>query len=427
VSPRRLLHLIRLSLQSVFLHRLRSTLTMLGIVLGVGSVIVMLAVGEAARFEAVRQIQELGASNVIVRSVKPLEKKHSPGDDDSLILNYGLTKADMQRIAETIPTVVSVTPVREFPMDVRYHDRKIEARMVSVRPDFEGLNRLRLARGRFITGRDNEEFANVVVLGADVAERLFPVEDPVGKSVRITEQQYFRVVGVTERKAATTGTGTSVGGQDYNRDVYVPFETDRARFGPTLIQFKSGNVKLEKIEISQLTVVVDRMENVKKTAEVIGLTLDQYHPDKDTELTVPLDLIEQAERAQRVFTMVLGAIAGISLLVGGIGVMNIMLATVTERTREIGIRRALGAKRRDIAWQFLVETLTLSSAGGLLGVGVGVALALLVTNRFGFPTILRTWSVLLAFGVSLVVGLVFGTYPAYRAAQLDPIEALRHE
>jgi putative ABC transport system permease protein len=426
MSLRRLLHLVRLSLQSVLLHRLRSTLTMLGIVLGVASVIVMLAVGEAARYEAVRQIQELGAANIIVRSVKPLEQKRT-GDDDSLLLTYGLTNADRARISETIPTVVSVTPVREFPMDVRYHDRKVEARVVSVLPNYQGLNRLGLARGRFITGRDNDEFENVVVLGAEIAERLFPVEDPIGKSVRIAENNYFRVVGVTERRAITTGTGTSIGGQDYNRDVYVPFETDRVRFGPVLTQFKSGTIKLEKIEISQLTVVVDRLEHVKKTAEVIRLTLDQYHPDKDTELTVPLDLIEQAERAQRVFTLVLAAIAGISLVVGGIGIMNIMLATVTERTREIGIRRALGAKRRDIAWQFLVETLTLSSAGGLLGVGAGVTLALLVTYRFGFPTILRAWSVLLAFGVSLAVGLVFGTYPAYRAARLDPIEALRHE
>ncbi len=426
MTPRRLLHLVRLSLQSVFLHRLRSTLTMLGIVLGVASVIVMLAVGEAARFEAVRQIEELGAANVIVRSVKPLEQKRKT-DDDSLVLTYGLTNADMQRIAQTIPTVVSVVPVREFPMDVRYYDRNVEARVVSVLPGYQGLNRLRLARGRFITDRDNEEFENVAVLGAEVAERLFPVEDPVGKSVRIAENHYYRVVGVTQRKAVTTGTGSGVGGQDYNRDVYIPFETDRVRFGPVLTQFKSGTIKLEKIEISQLTVVVDRMEDVKKTAEVVRLTIDQYHPDKDTELTVPLDLIEQAEKAQRVFTLVLGAIAGISLVVGGIGIMNIMLATVTERTREIGVRRALGAKRRDIAWQFLVETLTLSSAGGLLGVGTGVGVALLVTYRFGFPTILRPWSVLLAFGVSLVVGLVFGTYPAYRAARLDPIEALRHE
>jgi len=422
VSFRRFLHLVRLSLQSVLLHRLRSTLTTLGIVLGVGSVIVMLAVGEAARYEAVRQIQELGASNIIVRSIKPLEKKKTD-DEDTLLLTYGLTAADRERISHTIPTVVSVTPVREFPMDVRFQDRKIEARVVSVTPPYLALNRLRVMRGRFITDRDNEAFENVVVLGEEIAARLFPVEDPIGKSISIAENHYYRVVGISDHKAVITGPG----GQDYNRDVYIPFETDRVRFGSELTQFKSGSIKFEKIEISQLTVVIDDMGHVKKTANIIQSTLDQFHPDKDTEMTVPLDLIERAEKAQQVFTLVLAAIAGISLIVGGIGIMNIMLATVTERTREIGIRRALGAKRRDIAWQFLVETLTLTSVGGLLGVGVGIALALTVTMRFGFPTILRPWSIGLAFAVSLVTGLVFGIYPAYRAAGLQPIEALRHE
>ena len=424
MSRHRFLHLLRLSLHSVFRHRLRSTLTMLGIVLGVGSVIVMLAVGEAARYEAVRQIQELGAANIIVRSVKPMEQKHH--NDDSLLLTYGLTNGDRERIGHTIPTVVSVTPVREFPMDVRFQDHKVEARVVSVQAGYQALNRLRLARGRFITDRDNAEFENVAVLGAETAERLFPVGDPVGHSVRIAENHYYRVVGVTERKAIATGAGAAVG-QDYNRDVYIPFETDRVRFGPVLTQFKTGTIKLERLEISQLTVVVDHMDHVKKTADVIRLTLDQYHPDKDTELVVPLDLIEQAERAQRLFTYILGAIAGISLLVGGIGIMNIMLATVTERTREIGIRRALGAKRRDVAWQFLVETVTLSSVGGLVGIGLGVLLSYLVSHSFGFPAILRVWAVALAFTVSVAVGLVFGTYPAYSAARLDPIEALRHE
>ncbi|MGH9678300.1 MAG: ABC transporter permease, partial [Candidatus Acidiferrum sp.] len=310
---------------------------------------------------------------------------------------------------------------------VRYHDHKVEARVVSVPPSYQTLNHLRIARGRFISDTDNTEYENVVVLGAETAEKLFPVEDAIGKSIRIAENQYYRVVGVTESKANTTGTGTSLGGQDFNRTVFIPFQTDRVRFGPVLTHFKSGSYTAEKIDVSQLTVVVDKMEHVKKTAELIQLTLDQFHQDKDTELTVPLDLIEQAEKAQRIFTLVLALIASISLVVGGIGIMNIMLATVTERTREIGIRRALGAKRRDISMQFLVETLTLTSAGGILGIGAGIGFAFLLTYYFGFPTILRSWSIFLAFGVSLMVGLVFGTYPAMRAARLDPIQALRHE
>jgi putative ABC transport system permease protein len=319
-----------------------------------------------------------------------------------------------------------VTPQREFRKDVRHGDKKLEARVVSVMPAFQTMNGLKIARGRFLTAMDNERFDNVIVLGAETAELLFPLEDAVGRAVCIDETSYYRVVGVTERRAASGNVGAGMAGQNYNRDVYIPFATDRVRNGTLLFSWKTGSASAERLEVSQLTVEVDRMENVKQTAELIRGTLEQFHQRQDYEITVPLDLLERAERAQRVFTLVLGAIASISLLVGGIGIMNIMLATVTERTREIGLRRALGAKRRDIAWQFLVETLTLSCTGGLLGVGLGLGLSVVMTSFFEFPTILRAWSTLVAFGVSVVVGLVFGTYPAMRAARMDPIEALRH-
>jgi putative ABC transport system permease protein len=424
MSPDRLLQLIRLSLNSLVLHRLRSTLTMLGIVLGVASVIVMLSIGEAARYEAVQQIQQLGATNIIVRSVKPPDDGKAPADQ--WILTYGITRADAERLAVTLPTVRTVMSQREFRKDLRHGDKKLEARVVSVQPGFQAMNGLKMARGRFLSQTDNDRFENVAVLAADTAEVLFPLEDPVGRSVCVDEMTYYRIVGVTERRAASGNVGSSLGGQEYNRDVYIPFDTDRIRNGTLLFYFKSGTRTVERLEVSQLTIEVDEMDNVQRTAELIRGTLEQYHPRKDYEITVPLDLLERAERAQRVFTLVLGAIASISLIVGGIGIMNIMLATVTERTREIGLRRALGAKKRDIAWQFLVETLTLSSLGGLIGVALGLGLTIVVTHFFGFPTIVHVWSTLLAFGVSLVVGLIFGTYPALRAARMDPIEALRH-
>jgi len=425
MSTHRLFHLVRLSLHSLIVNKLRSILTMLGIVLGVASVIVMLAIGEAARFEAVQQIQQLGATNIIVRSAKP----PSDGKEaaDQYILTYGLTRADLARITDTIPTVQAVTPQREFRKDIRHEGQKLEARVVAVLPGYQAMNGLKIARGRFLTQTDNDRFENVAVLAAETAEELFPLEDPLGRSVCIADGYYYRVIGVTERRAATGNIGSSLASQSYNRDVYIPFETDRVRYGDLLVYFKTGTTTAERLEISQLTVEVARMEAVQRTAELIRGTLDQFHTRKDYEITVPLDLLERAEKAQQVFTLVLGAIGSISLVVGGIGIMNIMLATVTERTREIGIRRALGAKRRDIAWQFLVETMTLSSMGGFLGIGLGLGLSTLVAHFFALPTILQAWSTLLAFAVSLMVGLIFGTYPALRAARMDPIEALRHE
>jgi putative ABC transport system permease protein len=424
MSTHRLFHLVRLSLHSLVVNKLRSVLTMLGIVLGVASVIVMLAIGEAARFEAVQQIQQLGATNIIVRSVKP----PNDGKDaaDAYILTYGLTRADLARIAETIPTVQAVTPQREFRKDLRHEAQKIEARVVSVMPSYQAMNKLKMARGRFLSQTDNDRFENVMVLGAEAAEELFPLEDPLGRSVCVDDGYYYRVVGVTERRAATANIGSSVAGQSYNRDAYIPFETDHFRNGDLLAYFKVGTTTVERLQISQLTVEVTQMATVKRTAELIRGTLEQFHPRLDYEITVPLDLLERAEKTQQIFTLVLGAIGSISLVVGGIGIMNIMLATVTERTREIGIRRALGAKRRDIAWQFLVETMTLSSMGGLIGAALGIGLANVVASIFTLPTILQPWSILLAIAVSVLVGLVFGTYPARRAARMDPIEALRH-
>jgi putative ABC transport system permease protein len=421
----RFVHILRIGLKSIGVHVLRSALTVVSIVLGVASVIVMLAVGEGARFRAIQQIKDLGASNIIVRSVKPIEDPKQRQQEG--ILTYGLTHRDLERIRETVPTIVSVTPMREFRKDFRALDRNFEGRVVSVMPNYLETNGLKIAQGRFITDLDNETYANVAVLGGETAELLFPVDDPLGKSVRVGENHFYRVIGVMEKRSASAGIGGSLSAQDYNRDVYIPFNTDQVRFGAIVFYAKAGTYQFEKLEISQITIAVDTMEHVRKTATIVQCLLDQFHPQKDVSLTVPLDLLQKAEETQRLFTMVLGAIASISLIVGGIGIMNIMLATVTERTREIGIRRALGAKRRDIAAQFLAESMLLSSTGGLIGIGLGVLLSILVAKKSGMPTIIQPWSPIVAFTVSVGVGLIFGTYPARRAAHMDPIEALRHQ
>jgi putative ABC transport system permease protein len=427
VNLPRLKHAIQLGVRSLGGHRLRSILTALGIILGVASVIVMLAVGEAARSEALRQLEDLGANTILIRSVKPQDQPDSKAGVD--MLAFGLTDADLVRIRTTIPTVVSAMPARESRRVVRSRDRKLDARLLGVTPDFFAQHNLVIANGRPIASTDETNYDNVAVLGAAAADALFPGQDPVGKSISIDELEGAReysVIGVTEPKTLA-GASEAGANADLNRVVFIPFATDRARFGRELVTARTGSFQIEKLEISQITVTVARTEDVKKTALAIESLLSQYHPRNDVTVFVPLELLQKAEQTQRLFTIVLGAIAGVSLVVGGIGIMNIMLATVTERTKEIGIRRALGAKQRDIAAQFLVETVILSCGGGALGVIVGIGIAYLLTWAADLPVIIRLWSPIVAFGVSVLVGLISGIYPAKRAALLDPIEALRHE
>jgi putative ABC transport system permease protein len=418
-------HVVRVGLRALAAHRLRSMLTALGIVLGVASVIVMLAVGEAARYEALKQLEDLGANTILLRSMKPAEDNSERKGAD--LFAYGLTYADLGRIRDTIPTVTSATPTREFRKTIRHRELKLEVRLVSVNPVFFKQNNIKVSRGRAIEDADEEKLDNVAVIGASAADALFPAEDPVGKTVGVDglgDQITFTIVGVTEDKKLAAGT---LGGGDaeFARVLFIPFATDRARIGRELVTFKNG-YNIERLDMSQITVTVDTLENVPRTAQVLQALIDQYHPQKDVQAFVPLELLRKAEETQRLFTLILGAIAGISLVVGGIGIMNIMLATVTERTREIGIRRALGAKQRDIATQFLIETLVLSCGGGLIGIALGMGLAYGLTELFGVPTLVRSWSPMVAFSTSVLVGLLSGLYPARRAARLDPIEALRH-
>jgi putative ABC transport system permease protein len=420
---------ITLALRNLTLHKLRVLLTILGLIFGVSSVIAMLAIAEGASAEAQRQIAELGAKNIIVRSTKPLDEVNPSknNNNDSFIFKFGLTYKDFDRILETIPTVTGATPLREFRKPLRHLDQEIEGRVVGVNPDFLRLTNQHMAQGRFISDSDLFYLANVVVIGAEVSEKLFPYGDPIDKTIRIGENHFYRIVGLTEQKASSAGTGSSLAAQDFNKDVYIPLTTDRARFGEIISTEKQGSFTAERIELSQVTVAVDSMDNVKRTALAIDSMLRQFHPKQDFAITVPLELLEKAEATKRIFNLVLGAIASISLLVGGIGIMNIMLATVTERTREIGIRRALGAKRRDIIHQFLIETAVMSGSGGIIGVALGLSVPPVVAQFSGIPVVISPWSPVVAFMIAVATGIIFGVYPARRAAYLDPVEALRSE
>jgi putative ABC transport system permease protein len=420
---------IILALRNLTLHKLRVFLTVIGLIFGVASVIAMLAIAEGASLEAQRQIAELGATNIIIRSSKPIDDVNpsKQQDNDSVISRYGITYKDFERILRTLPTVVGAAPLREFRRSVRHLEYEIESRIAGVNPEFLKLTNQRIARGRFFTDIDLYYGANVAVIGDEAAEKLFPFGNPVGQAIRIGEDHFYRIVGVTAHKAASAGTGGSLAAQDFNKDVYIPLTADRARFGEILTNEKPGTWTAEKIELSQVTVTVDAMENVKRTAEAVESMLKQFHPKKDYTITIPLELLEKAEATKRIFNLVLGSIASISLLVGGIGIMNIMLATVSERTREIGIRRALGARRRDIVEQFLIECTVMSSSGGIIGVLLGIAVPPMVSHLSGMPVVIRPWSPAIAFLIALSIGVIFGVYPARRAAMLDPVEALRTE
>ncbi len=431
----------QLGIKSLLLHPLRSLLTVLGIFIGVASVIWLLAIGEGISAKAQEQIESLGANNIIVRSIKP----PNVALEGSRTVVYGLTRDDYDRIKETIPTVDEVIPIREIRRRFKYADREVDGRLVGCTPEYAEVTRLHVERGRFLTDVDLREKQNHCVLAAEVADDLFRYEDPIGRAIHV-DSDYYVVVGVMKSRAPSAGIGGSLAAQEFDADVYVPISTLWSRLGDLIITRRAGSFEREEVQLSQLTLRVDEVANVMRTAEVVEATLARYHRYEDYGVTVPLELLEQARTTRLMFIIFMGLIAAISLVVGGIGIMNIMLATVTERTREIGIRRALGAKRRDIIRQFLVETVALSIVGGVTGILGGLTCrpitgqlrALMDTTMpevmSQLPELIKSvepvivpWSIPLAFGISVSIGVIFGLYPAKRAAAMDPIEALRHE
>jgi putative ABC transport system permease protein len=419
---RRFIREIELGVNNLILHRARSLLTMLGMVFGVGSVIAMLAVGEGASKEALEQIRLLGSNNIIASTIKPPEEG-SQQRGRVLMSIYGLLYADEERIAETFPAVERTVPVRLLRKEGRLGSQAMELRVVGTTPDWFDLVRRPVLAGRPLLPQDLERQASVVVLTDTTARRLLGGAHTLGQAVRIGDS-FFEVVGIVESMAGRSG---GVQTPDQVNDAYIPLSTARAYFGDIIMERSAGASRRELVELHQIIVEVAESAEVEATAAGIQAMLTRFHPQIDYELRVPLALLRQAEATKRTFNIVLGSIAAISLLVGGIGIMNIMLASVTERTREIGIRRAIGAKRRQIISQFLVETVVLSTSGGIIGIGIGFFIPWLITRLAGMPTEITMLSIVLSLGISMMVGIIFGLYPAVRAARLDPIQALRHE
>ena len=427
----RLKRSVRLGLRSLWLHRLRSFLTMLGIVFGVCSVIAMLAIGEGASYAAQEEIKSLGSQNILLRSVKPPDEEKVQGRRENFILSYGLTHEDVRRIEKTIPSVQLVLPARVMREYVWNIAARVDAEVVGTFPNYPQTRNHQVAHGRFFTTTEMDAAENVCVLGAEMARRLFPLTEPVGGDVRVG-QHYYRVVGVMEARSKAVGGDhpgeAGSGGSAPAADrMFIPLETARRRYGEVLANRRQGSFEAQRIELHEITVKVTNPDDVVPVSDVVRDLLAKNHKKKDYDVVVPLELLKKAERTKQIFSLVLGSIAAISLLVGGIGIMNIMLANVTERTREIGIRRALGAKRQDITTQFLVEAVILSGAGGVLGVALGVTIPLIVSRFAEMKTIITWGSPVAAFTISALVGVIFGLYPALRAAKMDPVEALRHE
>ncbi len=415
-----LLHIYRIikaGWKNIFLHKLRSFLTALGIIFGVASVISMLAIGEGASYEAMEQIKALGSNNIIVRAVKP----PSAATQQAVRLDvYGLTAQGQRRIAN-IPSVERVVSAWEARRHIWYEDRSVSGRVVGTQREFFDVMNLSIREGRVFSEVDYNTRNNVVVIGSSVKNALFPLVDPVGRRIKIG-RSYFTVAGVISARSVEGGSAFEA--EDINFDVYMPLSTARMYFG----EFVTGEAGDRSwVQYHRFVVRVREPEQIITTASIIENLLRTIHRNPDYEILVPLQLLIQAEHTSRIFNIVLGAIAAISLVVGGIGIMNIMLATVTERTREIGIRRAVGAKKKDIIHQFLIEAVILSSLGGIIGVLLGVVIPVLVTRLADMSTIVTPWSVVLAFCISVAVGITFGLYPAKKAADLNPIEALRYE
>ncbi|HNS31933.1 MAG TPA: ABC transporter permease [bacterium] len=415
--------IIKAGWKNIYMHKLRSLLTILGIVFGVASVIAMLAIGEGASFEAREKIKELGSHNIIVRAIKP--PAESGTQQTVTLAAYGLTPLDL-RLIENVPSVEKVIPTWEDKKDAWYLDKSISVRIIGTYPEYPDVMNLEIVDGRFFSSVDYKMSKAFVILGSSVRNQLFPLDEPVGKEVRIGSN-YFTVIGVVSERSIVSGVGFEA--EDINFDIYMPLTTQRAYYGEYSLGEIRGMRSTERswVEYHRFIIKVAETEKIITTAAIIEDILQNAHKLQDYEILVPLQLLKQAEHTTRIFNIVLGAIAAISLIVGGIGIMNIMLATVTERTREIGIRRALGAKRKDIINQFLTEAIILSSIGGFIGVLLGVVIPALVTKFASMVTIVTYFSVIIAFGISVAIGITFGIYPARKAAWLDPIEALRHE
>lgn len=398
-------------------QKTRTFLTALGIVFGVGSVIGMLAIGAGAREESLRFIEQLGVRNVLIDS-RPMASEEELNQRRRS--SPGLTERDLRILRANVEGLDTISPRRSLrPAQVLPKPAREIPEMIGVQPSYSTIHNLRLVEGRFFSDEDEKASRSVCVLGQGAKTNLLGYEKAVGKFVKVNDN-WLEVIGVLGESVAATSKSSGGKMEDRNNVVYIPFNTFLYRFWDMSSYLKD---ELDGIDI-RLKPASDSVEMAKVVTAILNST---HNNTQDFDVTIPAALLEQQKRTQTIFTYVMVAIAAISLLVGGIGIMNIVLATVMERTREIGIRRATGARRNDIVKQFLAESVLISTGGGLLGIGLGFLISWIIATTAEWKTIVTPASVIIAFGVSVATGVVFGIYPAMKASRIDPIEALRYE
>ena len=445
-----------IAMEAVIANKVRSLLTALGIIFGVAAVIAMLAIGKGAQQEIIEQIKLVGVNNIIIEPIIEQVEQEIGGKEETGKSKFspGLKLLDVENIRENIPGIQKLSPEILLETYIIKNGLRKSSKLVGVEPAYFEVANFELNEGKTFSEQQLRVGAPVCVIGKGIQTKFFPREDPIGKSIKVGSQ-WLEVVGILKERYISEQAIANLGIRDYNMDVYAPIQTVLIRYinrdlvtgsgikkdfgttmrmGRTTIQIGGSSGDDDDAppsnyhQIDRLVVQVNESEKLNPTADVIARMLERRHYGVvDYEITIPELLLKQQQRTQNIFNIVLAAIAAISLLVGGIGIMNIMLASVMERIKEIGLRLSIGAKKSDIIYQFLFEAVVISVSGGLIGVILGIGLAYAVSSLADFPTSISFSSILLSFGVAATVGLVFGITPAKRAAEQDPITSLRHE
>ncbi len=453
----RYFHDIEIAVESIISNKLKSILTALGIIFGVAAVIAMLAIGKGAKQEIMEQMKMVGVNNILINPIIPDKTASAEeGEKQQKKFSRGLSMLDVEAIRETIPSVKRISPEISFNSTAMMNGVKYTAKLVGVSNDYFYLYNLPLVSGAFFNDYQEQNGIQVCIIGANIRAKFFSQVDPIGQYIKFNNI-WLKVIGVLQKTNVSLTGFEEKGVNVYNDNIYIPIQTmllrfqNRALINTKLVSEASSNVMImgggpgmgrvvvsssdaasdsetNYNQLDRIVVQVNETEQINSTTETLSRMLTRRHSDvKDFEITVPELLLKQQQRTKDIFNIVLGAIASISLIVGGIGIMNIMFASVMERIKEIGTRMAIGAKKMDIVVQFLSEAVLISITGGFIGIFFGVIMAKLIQQIAGIMTIISFFSVFIAFGVSAAVGVIFGYSPAKRASEKDPIESLRYE